>query len=269
MDSLRIANIYEKLNAIEDSCQKAFKKHIPSAPRLPARDAKVLHVREHPPKKSLSLREGQARLLHDLASIELQAMELGLRTLIEFPDAPVLFREQLIDIILSESRHLKLCLQGIEQIGFKWGDWPVQIGLWEATAADDSLLDRILIVHRYLEGSGLDAGAGILWRLQGLHAPEVDKALKVIVDEEVGHVLFGSEWYRKICAQQERNPEIDFKERLMKVAFKIPKRLEKLNHTLRRAAGFEDFEIDALEKLQQFQRAPGLDMDKLILQMNS
>ena len=121
-----------------------------------------------PAKKGLSFKEGQARLLHDLASIELQAMELCLRSLYEYPDAPVAFREQLATIALGEGNHLQLCLNGIETLGFAWGDWPVHVALWHSTANSDSLLDRILIVHRYLEGSGLDAGDTLLRRLSGV-----------------------------------------------------------------------------------------------------
>ncbi len=254
MDSLRTADVWQKISLIEDSCQKAYLHHIRNVPRLPERNVPVLHVKLHPPKKGFSYQEGQARLLHDLANIELQAMELGLRTLIEFPEAPKLFREELIEVILSEAKHLKLCLQGIEQLGYQWGHWPVHVGLWETTSEDDSLLDRIVIVHRYLEGSGLDAGDTLIHKLHGTHSPVVDPVLKVIVEEEVGHVLFGSRWYKKICAEQEIDPEEDFKERLLKVSHKIPKRLEKLNYQLRKAAGFEDSEIEFLEKFQELKK---------------
>src|SRR5690606_23865514 len=121
---LQINNVFEKINGIEDSCHKALMKWIDHVPSFPARDIEVLNVKFHPPKKGLSYNEGQARLLHDLANIELQAMELGLRTLIEFPDAPKIFKEQLAEITMEEASHLKLCLEGIERLGYKWGDWP-------------------------------------------------------------------------------------------------------------------------------------------------
>src|SRR5690606_22563209 len=126
-------------------------------PLQPARDVEVKRLGAHPPKKGLSEKQGRARLGHDLASIELQAFELGVRTLQEFPEAPRAFREELLNVTLEEAKHLRLCLQALDHLGFHFGFWPTHLTLWECVSAEDSLLDRIVIVHRYLEGSGLDA----------------------------------------------------------------------------------------------------------------
>lgn len=254
MNVLEVSSVWEKIQGIEESCQKAYQGHLLVAPQIPARDITVLHVKDHPPKKGFSYQEGQARLLHDLASIELQAMELGLRTLIEFQEAPSLFREQLVDLVISESKHLQMCLQALEQLDHTWGDWPIHLGLWEATSSEDSLLDRILIVHRYLEGSGLDAGETLIKKLHGTHAPKVEPVLKTIVEEEVEHVKFGSDWYHQICQDSKLDSEQDFKERLIKISHKIPKRLERINRPLRRLAGFKEAELDFLEKFQDIKK---------------
>ena len=219
-------------------------------PKWPARDALVLDFKAHPAKKGFSTREGQARMLHDLASIELQAMELGLRTLLEYPEACPCFKEELLEVTLSESRHLEMCLNEIQALGFQWGSWPINCGLWSAVSSDDSLIDRILIVHRYLEGSGLDAGDTLLRRLAGVDARAVQKAVQIINDEEVGHVLFGSRWYEKCCLNEGLNPSEDFEPRMNKLRGILPKRIGKLNHELRKRAGFTEQEIQYLEKLR-------------------
>ena len=166
-NSLSEPIVYNKLKLLPGSIDLAF-KGLSVVPRAPGRDIQVVMADELPAKKGLSFKEGQARLLHDLASIELQAMELCLRSLSEFPEAEDAFRQELATIALSEGSHLQLCLDGIERLGYKWGDWPVHLALWHSTAPSDSLLDRILIVHRYLEGSGLDAGDTLLRRLSGV-----------------------------------------------------------------------------------------------------
>ena len=76
-----------KIKAIEDAVQAALTGQSLTIPSTPAREAAVsIPPSQHPPKKGFASAEGRARLLHDLANIELQAMELGLRTLFEFPD---------------------------------------------------------------------------------------------------------------------------------------------------------------------------------------
>jgi uncharacterized ferritin-like protein (DUF455 family) len=219
------------------------------------RDVRVVPVAELPPKPGLGSNEGQARLLHDLASIELQAMELAVRTLHEFPDAPHDFCHQLAEIALGEGRHLDLCLNGLEQLGFRWGHWDVHLGLWNMVSHEDTLLDRILIVHRYLEGSGLDAGDSILRRLVGAEAKGIRNIVNVIVSEEVDHVLFGSRWYKSIAEESGIDPERDFVQRIGEIARLAPRR-ERVARDLRRRAGFTDAEINELERCQETIRPP-------------
>ncbi len=243
-------SVIEKIKFIEDDLALLAHSAGFAVPDLPARDILVLPPQSHPQKKGLSKIEGQGRLLHDLASIELQAMELGLRTLNEFPQAPAEFLKELSEVTRGESKHLQLCLEGLSKLGFKWGHWPVHCSLWAATAKNDSLLDRILIVHRYLEGSGLDAGEQILKRLKSIQAPRVQQILTLITEEEVAHVEFGSRWYKSICLLEGLDPEKDFSERMWKIRKTIPRRIEKLSYELRKRAGFSDGELRVCEDLR-------------------
>lgn len=252
MWAFNIADVHEKIRVLRSNADLAVmntSKLI--VPNIPLRDVPVLEFKAHPPKKGFSTKEGQARMLHDLASIELQAMELGLRTLAEFPDTPQEFKEDLWRITLSEAEHLEMCLMEIDKLGFAWGDWPVNCGLWSAVNENDSVLDRVLIVHRYLEGSGLDAGDTLINRLAGVDANSVKQAMKIINDEEVGHVKFGSDWYIKFCKEQKLDPGTDFFNRMDKLRAVLPKRISPVNRALRKKSGFTDEEIIYLEKLRE------------------
>lgn len=193
-------------------------------------------------------------MLHDLASIELQAFELGVRTLIEFLDAPLPFREELLKITLEEANHLRFCLEGLDHLGFEFGHWPVHLGLWECVDGDDSLIDRVVIVHRYLEGSGLDASDMILRRLSGVEDKVTKSVVNTIAREEVDHVKFGSRWYQKLARQKNLDPDLDFGARLERLKVKIPRRLEPISKALRMRAGFSVSEIAALESVQAYFR---------------
>jgi len=175
-------------------------------------------------------------------------MELAVRSLCEYPEAPRELREELADLALSEGRHLGLCLGQLEGLGLCWGHWDVHLSLWNLVSREDSLIDRILIVHRYLEGSGLDAGASIMRRLQGVASKELRSVVGVIVDEEVDHVRFGSEWYRRLCAVERLDPDREFASRIARIARLAPRR-ERLARDIRRKAGFNEFELDTLERL--------------------
>ncbi len=214
-------------------------------PLFPGRDVDlILDIKSHPPKPGLNTREGQARMLHDLGNIELQAMELAVRTLAEFPEAPMLFREELAAVALEEARHFGLCLNALEELGHPWGSWPVHRSLWDVVAKDD-LLERVLIVHRYMEGAGLDAGSRLMERLSGVAAPLAKEVVGTILREEVGHVSFGSTWYRKICEAHKIDADLFFQRAYPKILAAIP-RNEKPDFEIRRRAGFNDAELEVI-----------------------
>lgn len=247
---IQIAGAREKISSVRNAIHLAQNGTL-VIPANPGRDLQVLQGRQHPPKKGLSFTEGKARMLHDLANIELQATELFLRELAEYPDAPEGFREELSELILEESIHFEICLDRIEELGFKWGDFPVHLGLWSAVSKEDSLLDRILIVHRYLEASGLDAGAKLVKRLQGLEDRKTELVVKKINDEELDHVRFGSHWYKVICQNLGLNSEKDFAERFRSLEPNLPLRMDPLNVEARLRAGFTEIEIAEITKYRE------------------
>lgn len=216
-------------------------------PALPARDLPVLLPGEMPERAGLSTAAGQRRLLHDLGNIELQAMELCYRGLLEYPDAPAAFRDELMGLLDSETSHFELCLNALEELGGRWGEFPVHLGLWAAVRPEDSILDRILIVHRYLEGNGLDAGESLIRRMAGVPRSAAHPVLERIAREELDHVAFGSRWYQCLCAERRLDPTHDFKTRFTALLPQLPRRIEHIHRGLRRQAGFSDDEIDFLE----------------------
>lgn len=248
LDWFSIANVREKIRTTPEALDRALARGEARAEFELARDVRVVPPKQLPAKPGISTAEGQARLLHDLASIELQALELGVRTLEQFPEAPRAFREELAEVTSGEARHLGLCLDGLEALGYSWGHWDVHLSLWNVVSDKDSLLDRILIVHRYLEGSGLDAGESMLARMRGIRNPSPRPIVETILREEIDHVAFGSRWYRRICEEQRIDPSDDFSKRIDWVARVAPRR-EKLAYDARIAAGFTPDEIEILAKL--------------------
>lgn len=255
--ALTETDAWRKLNCLDETIEKCLTGQIIEAPLNPGRNVQILPMHMLPSKKGLSYVEGQARLLHDLASIEMQAMELNLRTLIEYPEASSDFRQQLAEVTREEGQHLGLCLEALQNLGFTWGSFPTHLALWQCVERGESLLDRILIVHRYLEGSGLDAGESILNRLRSVDAASTKEVVKTIAQEEIGHVKFGTDWYLSECEKQKINPQNDFRVRLNTLIERLPRRAEKINKELRLKAGFSDCEIRDLIDFQKNQISLG------------
>ncbi|PWU19800.1 MAG: DUF455 domain-containing protein [Bdellovibrio sp.] len=243
---LTVASISEKLFLAHKDLEPAQ-----SVPERPGRDLQVLGADQMPPRRGLSTTEGQGRLLHDLANIELQAVELCYRTWQEFPEAPEEFREELVALVRGEANHLALCLGGLHDLGYSWGHWPVHLALWSSVSGADSLLDRILIVHRYLEGNGLDAAETLLRRLTGVPPSPVHAIVGQIAREERDHVRFGTRWFKVLCEAEGRDPSCEFIERFRQVEHRVPHRIEKMNATVRLDLGFSQAEIEFLDQRQR------------------
>lgn len=250
---LLIKNARGKLAHWGEACARAL-THPESfqVPLTPGRDIQILNPMYHPPKIGFSHLEGRARAVHDLAGIELQAMELAFRSLVEYPDAPKEFRVQLYELALGEGRHFEMCLDALDELQKPWGTWPGHLCLWEAVLPADSLVERIVLVHRFLEGSGLDAGATLLKRLDGVVDPLVKQVVRTISTEELDHVQFGSRWFHKICEERRLNQTDEFKRCIRAFLPRIPKRIEPINLELRKKALFTDAEIDVAQKLREY-----------------
>ncbi len=244
---LGISQISEKIKAAPQDLQKALRGELILPPQL-GRDVVCVRPQDLPPRQGLSKKEGQARLLHDLAHIELQAMELGLRTLIEYPEAPARFRSELVELTLAECGHLKLCLEELEALGFRWGIWPVHLTLWQSVRSGESFLDRLFIVHRYLEGAGLDAGSALLKKLNGVCNPGLKRVVQTIVNEEIGHVEFGNRWYHDLVKEAtEESQAREVTNRYEKLKTQLPPKTVEWNLALRLESGFKQEELKALE----------------------
>jgi uncharacterized ferritin-like protein (DUF455 family) len=243
-------DIWQKIGLIEKLVLAESLSQDVYVPKVLVRPSSILPPSEMPARKGLSEAGGRAHLLHDLANIELQAAELGLRTLIDFPEAPLQFREHLKRIVLEELQHLKLCLFGMESMGFKWGDWPVHLKLWMSTDEKDTLIERVFIVHNYLEGSGLDSSANLLKKLSGVVCRNTHQIIQRIAKDEERHVEFGTCWFKNICHLQKREPDIEFKKLLKDLSPRLPRRVEKIQTQLRRELGFSEFQLMELEKFR-------------------
>lgn len=251
---LYIKEIREKIKVTQDLISNGANWSDFSVERLPCRDVEVRLASKLPKKLGLSYLEGRQRLLHDLASIELQAMELCIRTLIEYQGQGIEFKffKELEKICYDEATHCGMCIDTLEAYGGHWGMFPVHMGLWNVSDGKDSILERILKVHRYLEGSGLDASFSLLNRIKRVHDTEqIQPLLERIATDEVGHVQFGSFWFAKFCEQRSLNRVGECKRILKEHHRLLPRRREHISLSLREKAGFTKEEVLVFQEYQK------------------
>lgn len=167
------------------------------------------------PRRRLGSAEGRAALVHAIAHIEFNAINLALDALFRFRGMPARYYEDWLSVAADEARHFQLLQQRLGAMGKAYGDFPAHSGLWEmAEKTADSCLVRMALVPRVLEARGLDVTPGMIERLQAAGDLETAAALRVILAEEVRHVAIGTHWFRHCCALEGRAPSATFLELL-------------------------------------------------------
>jgi uncharacterized ferritin-like protein (DUF455 family) len=177
----------------------------PERPRLlPPRDM---------PKRTTGGAKGRIALLHALAHIELNAVDMTWDLIGRFVHAPVpqSFFDDWVQVGLEEAKHFELLAKRLVALGAAYGDHPAHDGLWQAAqATKDSLLARVAIVPLVLEARGLDVTPAMQANLAAAGDTASADILAIIYRDEKRHVAFGAKWFRFLCAREQRAPEPTF-----------------------------------------------------------
>ncbi len=212
------------------------------APGRPARPDQPELVRPGKvPRRRLSSPAGRAALLHAIAHIELNAIDLAFDMLLRFGADPLIpepLRSEFLGDWASvgddEARHFILVDDRLRELDCHYGALPAHDGLWDAAVATaDSLPARLAIAPLVLEARGLDVTPGMINRLDSTGDAESADVLKVIYNEEIGHVATGMRWFLAVSKTLDREPEAHFQELVsryfkgnLKPPFNIPARVE-------------------------------------------
>lgn len=206
-------------------------------PDRPARppSPQLLNPRDMPKRKPGS-RQGRAALLHAIAHIELNAIDLHWDVTVRFSDArlPIGFFDDWTEAADQEAKHFLLLSDRMKEYGIAYGDLPAHDGLWraaEATAHD--LMARLAVVPMVLEARGLDVTPDMISLFRKVDDIKTCEALEIIYAEEVTHVAYGSKWFHFLCGRHDRDPKDVFHDLVrryfggaLKPPFNVEKRAE-------------------------------------------
>ncbi len=159
------------------------------------------------PRRSPFTVDGRAALLHAVAHIEKNAIDLALDACWRFEGMPEAYYRDWLRVAGEEALHFTLLAEHLATLGHAYGDFPAHDGLWamaERTAHD--ITARMALVPRTLEARGLDATPPMQARLARAGDARAVEILGVILRDEVGHVAIGNHWYRWLCERQGLDP---------------------------------------------------------------
>jgi len=199
-------------------------------------------------RRRLGSAEGRVALVHAVAHIEFNAINLALDAVYRFRGMPGEYYADWLSVAADEARHFALLRDRLEDLDARYGDLPAHNGLWEmAEKTADSCLVRMALVPRVLEARGLDVTPGMIERLESAGDSDTAAVLQVILREEVRHVAIGTRWFRYCCDRQGVDPETTFLTLLR--AHYGGSVHGPFNTQARYEAGFSKQEMQALEAL--------------------
>ena len=213
---------------------------------LPGRPARPnLIAATEVPRRGIGSREGRAALIHALAHIEFNAINLALDVVWRFADMPPSFYREWMQVAREEALHFSLLQAHLRTLGFDYGDFPAHNGLWEmAEKTQGDVLARLALVPRTLEARGLDASPPMRDKLLAVGDTKAAAIIDIILRDEIGHVAVGNAWYRHVCSKRGLDPIATYA--MLATRHDAPRLRGPFNHEARLAAGFEQAEIDAL-----------------------
>jgi uncharacterized ferritin-like protein (DUF455 family) len=194
------------------------------------------------PQRSASTPVGRAALLHAIAHIEFNAINLALDAIWRFPGLPVDYYRDWLQVAGEEALHFSLLRTHLRSLGHDYGDFPAHDGLWAMTAKTaHDVLARMALVPRTLEARGLDATPPLQQKFARAGDARAVEILDVILRDEIGHVAIGNRWYRHLCRQQGLDPVALYPQLVAR--YEAPRPRPPFNLAAREAAGFSAEEL--------------------------
>ena len=162
------------------------------------------------PRRRPGTEAGRIALLHAVAHIELNAVDLHWDVISRFADTPMPmgFYDDWVRAADDESRHFNMMCDCLEALGSHYGALPAHAGMWRAAedTAED-LMGRLAVVPMVLEARGLDVTPGMIGIFRKAGNAQAVAALETIYAEEVAHVAYGSKWFHFLCGREDADPK--------------------------------------------------------------
>jgi uncharacterized ferritin-like protein (DUF455 family) len=196
-------------------------------------------------RRSMATPEGRAMLVHALAHIEFNAVNLALDALWRFPSMPTAYYTDWLRVAKEEAFHFSMLAAHLNTLGHAYGDYPAHDSLWEMVEKTrGDILARMALVPRTLEARGLDAIPPLRAKIAQAGDLAAAAILDIILRDEIGHVEIGNRWYGYLCHQRELDPRPTYDE--LAARYQAPLLKGPFNIGARRLAGFSEDELARL-----------------------
>lgn len=201
------------------------------------------------PRRRLGSTEGRIALLHSLAHIEFNAINLALDAVYRYRTLPVDYIEDWLRVASDEGTHFVLLNDRLRSLDCGYGELPAHDGLWDmARRTAHDVLVRMALVPRILEARGLDVAPPMIEKLRVHNDHDSANILQRIYTDEITHVAIGNRWFRYVCQRRDLDGEAVFRDLLKGPNSSYLQ--SPYNRQARLQAGFNEAELDLIKEME-------------------
>jgi len=213
-----------------------------------------------PPKEMPTLKKSKVGLpiylLHSLAHIELNAIDLTWDMLIRFTNLnlPHKFYSDWVSVVDDESKHFLLLANRLKSIGSYYGVMPAHKSLWDdVVETKHDLKARLALLHIFDEGKALDAWPRLCTKLISVNDKESSQLVDKICSEEIAHVKYGIYWFKYLCDRENNSDCVSLFHSLMRNYLTVPLN-PPFNTQARQEAGLDESWYVPLSNIERAQK---------------
>ena len=154
-------------------------------------------------RRSIGTEKGRIALLHAVAHIEFNAINIALDAAYRFQQMPDSYVGDWLLVASEEALHFTLLKDELEARNSCYGAFDAHRGLWDMVCKTrHDVLHRMALVPRVMEARGLDVTPSMIKKFRQIGDEPACEILQRIYQDEIGHVRIGNHWFKYLCDQR-------------------------------------------------------------------
>ena len=153
-----------------------------------------------PKAVNLDQNEKKAMALHAFANHELLAIEMMAASLLIYPHTnkdEIKLKQGIISAIKDEQKHLTLYIQRLNQLGFDFGDFPLNDFFWKQMPSLKTMPNYLVVIALTFESANLDFSffyENVFRQMGDIQTADI---MKTVYQDEISHVALGGHYLNK------------------------------------------------------------------------
>jgi uncharacterized ferritin-like protein (DUF455 family) len=172
-------------------------------PASPGREGRIAFSEDKikfPKAPNLKDKQNTAIALHSFANHELLAIEMMAAAILLYPhttEEDIRFKRGIVSALKDEQKHLKLYIQRLNELGYEFGDFPLNDFFWRQMPKLKTPAQYTAVISLTFEAANLDFAQHYSKLFRSFGDDRTADILDIVLEDEISHVAFGAHWMKR------------------------------------------------------------------------